>query len=178
MSVDCGFDIFPPLVPTKENKETYREFVNDVVNFFQGPNNNTHNLILGTNPNRPSMFDESFVHFLLPAMPKFPINAKNCDCFLSFSSSASASLIAQRRVQELSNLARHHFGGRVHNWLNQSDIYSRGELREAENKVLDRKSANEADLEEETDSTVTHTESADQQSSARLSDYARIFEQC
>ncbi|KAM0552625.1 hypothetical protein ACHAPJ_007722 [Fusarium lateritium] len=161
MSVDCGFDIFPPLVPTKENKEAYRKFVGEVIDFFQGPNNNTDILIFGNELGLPGMLDEGFVYFLLPAMPKIPINAEDCDCFLSFSSSTSASPDAERHVQEVSDIARHHFEGRVHRWVNQSDIYSRGELQEAENKVIDRKRINVAASEEEPESRATHTESAD-----------------
>ncbi|KAJ4248715.1 hypothetical protein NW762_012553 [Fusarium torreyae] len=160
MSINCGFDIFPPLVPTKQNKEAYCGFVGEVIDFFQGPSNKTFILILGSDPNLPRMLDEGFVHFLLPAMPKIPIDAENCDCFLSFSSNVSASPVAQRHVQEVFGIARRYFGGRVHRWVNQSDIYRRGELREAENKVIVRKRINATASEEESEFRVTHSESA------------------
>ncbi|KAF5019458.1 hypothetical protein F66182_8540 [Fusarium sp. NRRL 66182] len=140
MSFDCGFDIFPHLAPTEENKEIYRQFLNEVVVLFrEEASSGSKLLVLPTDRSRSEMLDNSFVHFELPGSPKIPSRAEDCDCFLSFSSNDAFEPVAKEHVEELSRIARRHFSGRVHDWCNESSIYSKGELQRAELEILERK---------------------------------------
>jgi hypothetical protein len=130
MALDCGFDIFPHLAPTEENKILYREFLAKVSTF----DTKTLRFVLPTDEDCPKAFSKKFIHFLIPGMPKIPFG-DNCDCFLSFRSNDALSADVLKIVRVIAVTARQFFGSRVYFWRGQSDIYSRGELRRAEEEV-------------------------------------------
>ncbi|KAF4448504.1 hypothetical protein F53441_8090 [Fusarium austroafricanum] len=136
MAFDCGFDIFPHLTPTAENKLHYQRFLCDLTSIFKSPNSNTHYLILPTDADRPKTLSDKFIHVLIAGEPKIPVDPDHCDCFLSLRSSTTFHPEVHNIVKEMSNIARHHFGGRVHFWVDKSDVYSAGELRRAEDQVV------------------------------------------
>jgi hypothetical protein len=130
MAFDCGFDIFPRLAPTEENKIRYREFVTKVSTF----DTKKFRFVLPTDTDCPKAFSKKFIHFLILGQPKIPFG-DNCDCFLSFRSNDALSADVLKIVRVIAVIARQFFGSRVHFWRGQSDIYSRGELLRAEEEV-------------------------------------------
>ncbi|KAF4334866.1 SET domain protein [Fusarium beomiforme] len=140
MSFDCGFDIFPPLLRTPENKTRYGEFLHDITTIFK-TDLESRTLVLPTDSDRPKVFNENFIHFVFTYNPRIPIDPSNCDLFLGLRSSSVFNASILDHMHELASIARHHFGSRVHVWVNQSDIYSREELNRAEDQVLRRSGA-------------------------------------
>lgn len=130
MAFDCGFDIFPHLVPTKENKALYSEFLDTVLTF----DTKKIPFVLPAEVDCPKTYSKKFIYFLIPGQPKIPLG-DNCDCFLGFRSNDAISADVLKIVEGMAFTAREFFGSRVHFWKGQSDIYSRGELRRAEQEV-------------------------------------------
>src|SRR6478735_3598132 len=118
MSFDCGFDIFPSLPPPPENKTRDADF--------------------------PNFLDKRFIHFVLTNNPRIPANPNNCDLFLSLRTSSVFDAGTLDSIKEITSIARHHFGSRVHFWTNQSDIYTRGEVNRAEWEISKRKDASDS----------------------------------
>ncbi|KAH7270855.1 uncharacterized protein BKA55DRAFT_533438 [Fusarium redolens] len=140
MSFDCGFDIFPALPPTPENKIRYTEFLDDITTVYK-TDEESRFLVLPTDTDFPSFLDKHFIHFVLTNNPRIPANPNNCDLFLSLRTSSVFKAGTLDHMKEIAGIARHHFGSRVHFWENQSDIYTRGEVNRAEWEVLRRKDA-------------------------------------
>ncbi|KAF5001782.1 hypothetical protein FGRMN_757 [Fusarium graminum] len=133
MALDCGFDIFPHLPATEENKNIFREFLIEVAETFE--------LKMVTEPvpsNDPD--DERFYRYFRMTIPRNPIipDAENCDCFLSVRSNDAFDPAAVSAIEELADIARYHFGSRVHVWQGHSGIYSSDELRRAEDEARRR----------------------------------------
>jgi hypothetical protein len=130
MAFDCGFDIFPHLVPTKENKILYRQFLDTVLSF----DTKRVPFVLPAEVDCPETYSKKFIYFLIPGQPKIPLG-DNGDCFLGFRSNDAISADVLKIVEVVAITAREFFGSRVHFWKGQSDIYSRGELHRAEEEV-------------------------------------------
>ncbi|KAF5676617.1 SET domain-containing protein [Fusarium heterosporum] len=133
MALDCGFDIFPHLPATEENKRIFREFFVEVAETFR--------LKMITEPapsNGPR--EERFYKYFRMTIPGHPIipDAENCDCFLSVRSNDALDPNALPVIKEMAAIARYYFGSRVHFWQGHSDIYSSGELRRAEDEAKKR----------------------------------------
>ncbi|KAM0220589.1 hypothetical protein ACHAPA_003990 [Fusarium lateritium] len=133
MAFDCGFDIFPHLVPNEENKIAYRRFLRKVSTLDK----KQFCLVFPTDADFPEVLSKNFIHFLIPGLPNIPFG-DNCDCFLSFRSNDALNADALNIVHAIASIARRFFGSRVTFWKGQSQVYSRGELRGAEEEVQRR----------------------------------------
>ncbi|KAF5643063.1 hypothetical protein F25303_6337 [Fusarium sp. NRRL 25303] len=143
MSFECGFDIFPALSPTPENKLRYAEFLDDVVAVYK-TDEESRLLILPSDADFPKFLDKRFVHFVLTNNPRVPADPNNCDLFFSLRSSSVFDASVIDTIKEIANIAQHHFGSRVHFWTNVSDIYTRGEVTRAEWEVSKRKDVSDS----------------------------------
>ena len=143
MSFDCGFDIFPSLPPTPENKTRYAEFLDDITTVYK-TDQESRLLVLPTDADFPNFLDKRFIHFVLTNNPRIPANPNNCDLFLSLRTSSVFDAGTLDSIKEITSIARHHFGSRVHFWTNQSDIYTRGEVNRAEWEISKRKDASDS----------------------------------
>ncbi|KAM0351637.1 hypothetical protein ACHAPU_002647 [Fusarium lateritium] len=133
MALDFGFDIFPHLAPTEENKNQYRKFLIEVartgkVEMIDEP--------LSTND---SDDERTYKYFriLVPGEPRIP-DPESCDCFLSVRSNDTLDPEAFGVIIDMSHIALHYFGSRVHFWRGHSLVYSSGELQRAENEARRR----------------------------------------
>ncbi|KAF4949418.1 hypothetical protein FGADI_8931 [Fusarium gaditjirri] len=143
MSFDCGFDIFPALLPTPENKTRYAEFLDDITTVYE-TDKESRLLVLPTDTDFPSFLDKRFIHFVLTQNPRIPANPNNCDLFLSLRSTSVFDAGTIDTIKEIATIARHHFGSSVHFWTDQSVIYTRGEVDRAEWEVSTRENASDS----------------------------------
>ncbi|KAF5707447.1 uncharacterized protein FFB20_08304 [Fusarium fujikuroi] len=143
MSFECGFDIFPALSPTPENKIRYAEFLDDVVAVYK-TDEESRLLILPSDADFPKFLDKRFVHFVLTNNPRIPADPNDCDLFFSLRSSSVFDASVIDTIKEIATIAQHHFGSRVHFWTNVSDIYTRGEVTRAEWEVSKRKDVSDS----------------------------------
>ena len=143
MSFECGFDIFPALSPTPENKLRYAEFLDDVVAVYKN-DEEPRLLILPSDADFPKFLDKRFVHFVLTNNPRIPADPNNCDLFFSLRSSSVFDASVIDTIKEIATIAQHHFESRVHFWTNASDIYTRGEVTRAEWEVSKRKDVSDS----------------------------------
>ncbi|KAG5811701.1 hypothetical protein H9Q74_004496 [Fusarium xylarioides] len=137
MSFECGFDIFPALCPTPENKMRYAEFLDDITTVYK-TDEETRLLILPSDADFPKFLDKRFVHFVLTQNPRIPADPNNCDLFLSLRTSSVFDASVIDTIKEITSIAEHHFGSRVHFWANNSVIYTKGEVSRAEWEVSKR----------------------------------------
>ncbi|KAF4490195.1 SET domain containing protein 5 [Fusarium agapanthi] len=143
MSFECGFDIFPSLAPTPENKIRYAEFLDDVTTVYK-TDEETRLLILPSDADFPKFLDKRFVHFVLTNNPRIPADPNNCDLFFSLRTSSVFDASVIDTIKEIAIIAQHHFGSRVHFWTNNSVIYTRGEVTRAEWEVSKRKDVSDS----------------------------------
>ncbi|KAF5706210.1 SET domain-containing protein [Fusarium mundagurra] len=138
MSFECGFDIFPPLSSTPENKMSYAEFLDDITTVYK-TDEETRLLILPSDADFPKFLDKRFVHFVLTNNPRIPADPNNCDLFYSLRASSVFDASVIDTIKEIAIIAEHHFGSRVHFWTDNSVIYTRGEVTRSEWEVSKRK---------------------------------------
>ncbi|KAF4415163.1 SET domain-containing 5 [Fusarium acutatum] len=143
MSFECGFDIFPSLSPTPENKMRYAEFLDDITTLYK-TDEETRLLILPSDADFPKFLDKRFIHFVLTNNPRIPADPNNCDLFFSLRTSSVFDASVIDTVNEIAIIAQHHFGSRVHFWTNDSVIYTRGEVTRAEWEVSKRKDVSDS----------------------------------
>ncbi|KAI1029211.1 hypothetical protein LB505_006254 [Fusarium chuoi] len=143
MSFECGFDIFPALSATAENKIRYTEFLDDVVAVYKN-DEEPRLLILPSDADFPKFLDKRFVHFVLTNNPRIPADPNNCDLFFSLRSSSVFDASVIDTIKEIAAIAQHHFGSRVHFWTNVSIIYTHGEVTRAEWEVSKREDVSDS----------------------------------
>ncbi|KAF5580240.1 SET domain-containing protein [Fusarium pseudoanthophilum] len=143
MSFDCGFDIFPLLGPTPENKIRYAEFLDDLTTVYK-TDEEARLLILPSDADFPKFLDKRFVHFVLTNNPRIPADPNNCDLFYSLRSTSVFDATVIDTVKEIFIIAQHHFGSRVHFWTDESVIYSKREVIRSEWEVCKRKDASDS----------------------------------
>ncbi|KAF5611899.1 SET domain protein [Fusarium subglutinans] len=138
MSFECGFDIFPVLAPTAENKIRYAEFLDDITAVYK-TDEEPRLLILPSDADFPKFLDKCFVHFVLTNNPRIPADPNNCDLFFSLRTSSVFDAGVFDTIHEIASIAQHHFGNRVHFWTDKSVIYTSGEVTRSEWEVSKRK---------------------------------------
>ncbi|KAF5615758.1 SET domain protein [Fusarium tjaetaba] len=143
MSFDCGFDIFPLLSPSPENKMRYAEFLDDLTTVYKD-DEETRLLILPSDADFPKYLDKRFVHFALTNNPRIPADPNNCDLFYSLRSTSVFDATVIDTMKEIFIIAQHHFGSRVHFWTDESVIYSKGEVTRSEWEVCKREDASDS----------------------------------
>ena len=143
MSFECGFDIFPALSPTPENKLRYAEFLDDVVAVYKN-DEEPRLLILPSDADFPKFLDKRFVHFVLTNNPRIPADPNNCDLFFSLRSSSVFDATVIDTMKEIFIIAQHHFGSRVHFWTDEGVIYSRHEVARCESEVFKREDVSDS----------------------------------
>ncbi|KAK5994033.1 hypothetical protein PT974_07473 [Cladobotryum mycophilum] len=121
MGFDCGFDIYPRLEATAVNKQSYQRFLDEVISTFQNTHDKNGRRPDGkvlTLPDDPIEGDKVYIQFMVGECPHMPCNPERCDYFLRFSSKVSGHLTtpAEPYIKRVCNIARKHFGGRVHFW--------------------------------------------------------------
>ncbi|KAK3367284.1 hypothetical protein B0T24DRAFT_535228 [Lasiosphaeria ovina] len=129
MGFDCGFDIFPALEPTEENKRAYRAFLNEIIAKYQdtydkeGRRDDGKVLELPGDPQAKWPHPHS-IRFMVGECPSVPANPNHCGYFLRFSSKVSGRLTrcAGPYILSICDIARRYFGHKVHFWheLNES----------------------------------------------------------
>jgi hypothetical protein len=147
MGFDCGFDIYPPLKATASSKEIYSQFLDEIENTYQNvvdkKGRRTDGKILITESEE---LDNLYIWFIIGECPHIPANHDHCDYFLRFSSKVSGHLTmpAQPYIEGVYEIAKKHFGSRVHFWheLNefgdihhQCGYYSWEEVNSADKKL-------------------------------------------
>lgn len=136
MGFDCGFDVCPRLEPTPENQETYRRFLDEIIERWQGvydPGGCREDGKILEMPGEVSEHAkmecgrDQYIYFMVGECPGMPARPENCNFFLRFSSKVSGSLTAQARpyIGAVYLIAKAHFGSeRVHFWheMNEHDL--------------------------------------------------------
>ncbi|EWG50668.1 hypothetical protein FVEG_09815 [Fusarium verticillioides 7600] len=143
MSFDCGFDIFPILCPTPENKMRYAEFLDDLTTVYK-TDEEARLLILPSDADFPKFFDKRFVHFALTNNPRIPADPNNCDLFYSLRSTSVFDAAVIDTIKEIFVIAQHHFGSRVHFWTDESVIYTKREVLRSEWEVSKREDVSDS----------------------------------
>ncbi|KAF5693675.1 hypothetical protein FDENT_1808 [Fusarium denticulatum] len=143
MSFECGFDIFPLLSPTPENKISYAEFLDDLTAAYK-TDEEVRLLILPSDADFPKFLDKRFVHFVLTNNPRIPADPNNCDLFYSLRSSSVFDATVIDTIKEIFIIAQHHFGSRVHFWTDVSVIYTKREVTRSELEVSKREDVSDS----------------------------------
>ncbi|RSL76312.1 hypothetical protein CEP51_010073 [Fusarium floridanum] len=100
MGFDCGFDIYPRLEVTPENKETYQRFLNEIIDTYKdtydqrGIRTDGKVLEMPKDSDNP---DRAYIMFMVGECPHIPSSPDHCGHFLRFSSKISGSLTAPAR---------------------------------------------------------------------------------
>lgn len=120
MGFDYGFDIYPRLEPSDSNKETYRQFLDEVIRTYEGVHDEAGRRADGKVLVMPpdSEFSKSYVRFMVGECPHMPYDPDRCDYFLRFSSKISGHLTfpAEKYITSVHEIAKRYFGSRVHLW--------------------------------------------------------------
>ena len=128
MGFDCGFDIYPRLEATAENKDSYQRFLDEITRTYgdvydkQARRADGKVLMMPTDPDH---YDECYIYFMVGECPHMPSNPNRCDYFLRFSSKVTGRLTAPAEpcIRGVHRIARKHFGSRVRFWheMNETD---------------------------------------------------------
>ncbi|RSM00581.1 hypothetical protein CEP52_009045 [Fusarium oligoseptatum] len=100
MGFDRGFDIYPRLEVTPENKEAYQRFLNEIIDTYKdtydqrGIRTDSKVLEMPKDSDNP---DRAYIMFMVGECPHMPSSPDHCDHFLRFSSKISGSLTAPAR---------------------------------------------------------------------------------
>lgn len=150
MGFDCGFDIFPRLELNDANKQAYQEFLDEVTSTYKDAIDNEGLRPDGKILALPGCFEEydkSFIWFVVGEMPHMPSTPDRCNYFLRFSSKVSGRRTAPAAgyIREVRDIARKHFGTRVHYWheMDETDddrqwgCYDWSEVQAAEREVTE-----------------------------------------
>ncbi|KAL8301243.1 hypothetical protein RB597_001922 [Gaeumannomyces tritici] len=95
MGFDCGFDVCPRLEPTPENQETYRRFLDEIIERWQGVYDPSGRREDGKILEMPGEVSEhakmecgrdQYIYFKVGECPGMPARPENCNFFLRFSS--------------------------------------------------------------------------------------------
>lgn len=124
MGFDCGFDIYPRLEVTPENKGTYQGFIDDIIATYEGVYDEKGRrddgkvLQMPTDSDFPHHSDKVNICFMIGECPHMPNNPEQCSYFLRFSSKVSGGLTtpAEPYIRSVYKIAKKHFGNRVHFW--------------------------------------------------------------
>jgi hypothetical protein len=115
MGFDCGFDIYLRLEANDSNKQTYRQFIEEIVQTYkdvydeEGRRTDGKVLQLSEDSDHP---DSMHVSFMVGECPRIPYNHNHCDRFLRFSSKVSGNLTAPakpyilKRAQDCKEILR------------------------------------------------------------------------
>ncbi|KAI9764032.1 MAG: hypothetical protein M1840_008908 [Geoglossum simile] len=159
MGVDCGFDIYPPLEPTRANRERYEHFLREVLATY-GPRDGGDadrggdgdgGSVVRVDPES----EGSYIHFEVGEDPLIP---RRCEHFLRFSSKISGRSAAEPYIRGVCKIARQWLGDRVHFWhdmnesgasIRRSGCYNWNEISAARRRIGEhRQEAEERDREE------------------------------
>ena len=121
MGFDCGFDIFPRLEANASNKETYRQFRDEITRRYEsayddaGRRKDGKVLEIPTNSDD---CDKLYIRFMVGECPHMPHNPDHCNFFLRFSSKISGHLTtpAEPYIRGVHQVAKKYFGARIHFW--------------------------------------------------------------
>ncbi|KAJ4183155.1 hypothetical protein NW755_010004 [Fusarium falciforme] len=124
MGFGCGFDIYPRLEVTPENKEAYQRFLDEIIDIYKdtydlrGRRDDGKVLEMPTDSDHPDHFDKVNICFMVGECPHMPSNPERCDYFLRFSSKVSGRLTAPAEpyIRSVYKIAKKHFGSKVHFW--------------------------------------------------------------
>ena len=121
MGFDCGFDIHPRLEATAANKQTYQQFLDEIIHTYKDVYDKEGRRADGkvldmAKDSDPS--DKVYIRFMVGECPHMPSNPDRCDYFLRFSSKVSGRLTtpAEPYIRSVHKIAKKHFGSRVHFW--------------------------------------------------------------
>lgn len=153
MGVDCGFDIYPPLEPTKANQEQYELFLREVLDTYGPPDGDGDG---GSVVRVNAESEESYIDFEVGEHPHLP---RQCEHFLRFSSKISGRSLAEPYIRGVYKIAKQRLGGRVYFWhemnefgphVRHSGCYNWNEIRAARKKIGEYKQQAEEREREET----------------------------
>ncbi|TPX10705.1 uncharacterized protein E0L32_008274 [Thyridium curvatum] len=121
MGFDCGFDIFPRLELNVADKQAYEEFLREVIDTYGGVHDKEGRradgkvLVLPSDTDAPNKVN---IWFMVGECPHLPSTPNRCNYFLRFSSKVSGRLTtpAAKYINGVHEIARKHFGDRVHYW--------------------------------------------------------------
>ncbi|KAL2689139.1 hypothetical protein Neosp_003191 [[Neocosmospora] mangrovei] len=124
MGFDCGFDIYPRLEVTPENKENYQRFIDDIIATYEGVYDEKGDrddgkvLQMPTDSDYPDDWDKANIYFMVGECPRMPCSPERCNYFLRFSSKVSGRLTAPAApyIRSVYKIAEKHFGSRVQFW--------------------------------------------------------------
>jgi hypothetical protein len=130
MGLNCGFDIFPALEPTEENKRAYRAFLDEVIATYSDKHDDESERHDGKVLELPDDSDANwhrtnkhYIYIMMGECPKMPAHPGHCGYFLRFTSKVNGRLAgAERYIRGMCQIARKHLGYRVRFW-HEADVY-------------------------------------------------------
>ncbi|PNP58593.1 hypothetical protein THARTR1_01609 [Trichoderma harzianum] len=157
MGYDCGFDIFPRLEANDENKKAYQQFLDEIIekykDVYDEKGRREDGKILDL-PSSSKYSGKNVIRLAIGECPQMPSSAEHCNYFLRFSSKVSGSLTtaAQPYIMDVLEIARRHFGSKVHFWHEMNEfgepeqqygVYSWTEVNDAERELRELGSGQE-----------------------------------
>jgi hypothetical protein len=122
MGIDCGFDIDPRLEATDANKETYRKFLDEIIQTYKDVYDEDSRSDDKKLLEMPTDSDP-LINFTVGEYPNMPSNPDHCNYFLRFSSKISGSCgAAQKYIDDVYEIAKKYFGRKVHYWYDAIDF--------------------------------------------------------
>lgn len=125
MGWDCGFDIFPRIEPTPENKKAYKQFIDAVINKYQGVYDDDarsdDKMILslpGDATKQAGTRPDPYIRLMIGECPSMPADPEHCNYFMRFSSKVSGRLTspAEKYIYQVYDIAKRFLGGNVCFW--------------------------------------------------------------
>jgi len=157
MSIDCGFDIYPPLEHTKANQEQYEVFLRKVLDAYRPQEGDDAERDDSSSVVRVNVeSEESYIEFEVGEHPHLP---RRCEHFLRFSSKVSGSSLAGPYIRGVYKIAKDWLGDRVYYWhemnelvphIRYSGCYNWNEINAARRRIWEHKQPAEEQDNEET----------------------------
>lgn len=151
--IDCGFDIYPPLEPTRANQEL---FLREVLDEYrprdrEDTDQGGRGSVVKVDADSPG----SYIEFMVGEHPRIP---RRCEHFLRFSSKVSGGSVAEPYIRGVCKIARQWLGDRVYFWdemnelgayIRHSGCYNWNEIYAAQRRIGEHKQqAEQQELEE------------------------------